>query len=229
MKSPADKKVNNFFSSFKPLAYKKNEVIIRSGDSISQIYYLKKGYVRQYLLTADGEDVTMHIFKPSSFFPIMLVLSNTENKYFFETVTPAKVFIAPKDAVLTFLKKEPDVLFDLTARMSSGIMGLLNKIENTVFKNSHYKVTSLLLYLAKRFGKKQKDSIRIELPITHADLANWIGLQRETVSRKIELLKKKGHLANKNQSLVIHNIKKLEDELSLSSKPPFFQNSVGKG
>lgn len=218
MKSSADQKVKNFFSAFKPYSYKKNEMIIRSGDSISQIYYLKKGYVRQYLLTADGEDITMHIFKPFSFFPIMLVMSNTENKYYFETITTARVFTAPKAAVLDFLKKEPDVLFDLTSRMSSGIVGLLNKIENTVFKNSHYKVTSLLVYLAKHFGKKQKDSIRIDLPITHAGLANWIGLQRETVSRKIELLKKKGYLANKNQSLVIHNIKKLEEELRNSKK-----------
>lgn len=100
------KKIETFFSPHRPLTYKKGKVILQNFDPLSHIFYFQKGLVRQCVITNEGEEITIHFFKPPSFFPIMLALSQEENRYTFIAATNAVVRKAPVEAVLLFLKKE---------------------------------------------------------------------------------------------------------------------------
>ncbi len=204
------KKLEEYFSQFRPLHYKKGDIIVRPEDPIFGIYLLKKGFVKQYIISADGDEVTIHIFRPVSFFPMMLAIGNTENNYFFEAVDSVEVWRAPTDKTVDFIKNEPEILFDLAKRFSSGLNGLSKRIEELMFENSYRRVTSLLLYLTKTFGEDGKDGIIIKLPLTHKDIAAWVNLTRETTSRQLEKLSKKDIISYKNHLIVIKNLKELE-------------------
>ena len=210
-----EEKLDAFFSKYPIGSFAKGELILRADQPVTKIYYLKEGFVRQYLITPNGEEITLTVFKPVSYFPIMLVLNNKRNKYYFEAIEKITVRACPPNDILAFLKKNPDVLFDLTCRFADGLNGMLLKIENMVFESAYAKVASLLLYLANRFGEKQDTAIVINLPLTHHDIGSWVGLQRETVSRQIESLIKKGVLTNKNHTLVVENLEKLKEEVNL--------------
>ncbi len=208
-----EKKLDAFFQQYSLLHFKKNETILSAGSDIVDIFYLKKGFVRQSLITVDGEDITLHVFKPVSFFPIMLALGKKSlSKYTFSALEALDLRRAPYEKMEAFLKTEPDVLFDLATRLSQGLNGLLTKIETGTFTNAYEKVVSLLLYLSKQFGKETGSSITITLPLTHPDIASWTGLQRETVSRQIEVLQDKGILHREKNHLVIIDMHKLQKE-----------------
>ncbi len=81
MKKGVLEKLDFFFSKFKFLHYEKSEMLVRAGDPVFGIYFLKKGFVRQYVLSEDGEELTIHVYRPPAFFPTMLLLSNYPNKY----------------------------------------------------------------------------------------------------------------------------------------------------
>lgn len=216
MKKNVEQKLDTFFSQFRTIHFKKGEIITNATDPIDYIFYLKKGFVRQYFTTADGEDITHHIFKPISYFPIMLALSHTPNSYTFEAIENLHVQKAPTDKVITFLHQEPEVLFDLAQRLSQGLSKLLIKNESILFKDAYTKVASLLTYLAKRFGTPDNSRTVITLPVRHTDLASWLGMERETVSRQIQKLQKKEIVGYNNILLVINDMKKLEQEATIS-------------
>ena len=205
------KKLEDFFSQYRPLQYKKGDIIVRPEDPIFGIYLLKKGFVKQYIVSEDGDEVTIHIFKPVSFFPMMLAIGNTENNYFFEAVDSVEVWRAPTDKALDFVKNEPEILFDLASRFAAGLNGLSKRIEVLMFENAYRRITSLLLYLSKRFGEKEKNNIIISLPLTHKDIAAWVNLTRETTSRQLEKLSKKNIISYQNHHFVIKNLKMLEE------------------
>ena len=211
MNETIKQKLEEFFSQFKHLTYKKGEILIRADDEPQGIFYLKSGTVRQYSISKDGEEQTLTLYKPISYFPMMWAINNTPNAYYFEALTDVEVYRAPRDAVLEFIKKEPDVLYDLTSRIYSGMHGLLSRMEYLLFSSAYNKILFTLINNATRFGVCENGEIRLHM--THKDIAAFSGLTKETISREIKKLEEKGLVKNQNQLLIIKDVKILENEL----------------
>jgi CRP/FNR family transcriptional regulator len=194
-------KTNNIKSAFSNSTREKlakGTLIYQPEDKIEKIYLLIEGNVRQYVISQSGEEITIHIYKPSSFFPIMMVIGNIPNRFYFEASSQCVVQVLPKQDVLSFLKSNPSVFLDLVQRFVKGTDGLIQRLESTVANKSRQKIVSLLLYLVKSFGEKNgKSSTKINLKLSHEDFASWTGLTRETVSRQVSYLKNKGFISTK--------------------------------
>ncbi len=216
MESRSRKKIEDFFSDTETIRYKKGEVLIRADDSIHWIFYLKNGYVRQYSITKDGQETTVHIFRPASYFPVMIVFAKVNNPFNFEALSDIEIKRKPVDEVLEFIKNEPDVLFDLTTRFARGLFGLSLRVENLSFENAYKRLVLFMLYLAENFSlpSKKINNVTIGLKLTHSHIASYIGTSRETTSKEIEKLAKSGAVGKNGQFIVIKNVKKLEEELS---------------
>lgn len=212
MDNTIKQKLETFFSQFKHLTFKKGEILIRADDEPAGIFYLKSGVIRQYSISKEGEEQTLTIYKPISYFPMMWAINGTENAYYFEALTEVETYRAPKDIVVEFIKKEPDVLFDLTSRIYSGMHGLLSRMEYLLFSSAYNKILFTLINNANRFGEKQTNG-EIYIHMTHKDIAAFSGLTKETISREIKKLEEKGLVKNQNQLLIIQSITTLEDEL----------------
>lgn len=207
------KKLSNFFEEYKSIRYKKGEVIIRANDLIKNVFFIKRGHVRIYSISDSGEEATFHIARPGSYFPMMLVLSDVRNSYYCEATTAVDLRVAPVDTVVEFVKNDPEILFDLTSRFASGLCGLMSRLENLIFDPAYIKLIVLLEYFMRRFGKKDGEGIIIQLPLTHTSIASWLGINRETVSRQMKKLNKKGLIERKKGFLIISDVKKLHDQL----------------
>lgn len=216
MSSKIINKLNNFFKKYSFQTYKKGEVLIRPGDLVPGIFYLKKGTVRQYSLSKDGDDQTLTIYKPESFFPLMFAINKIRNTYFFDAASDLELWKAPNEDVLVFLKENPDVMYDLVSRLYQGMHGLLSRIEYLMYGTAYLKVIFTLLNLSYRFGEENRVTNNISLHITHRDIASLSGLRKETISREIAKLQKKNIIQNKNHLVIIKDITKLHNELGLS-------------
>lgn len=196
-------KISTFFASFSPFSYKTGDRVINSTDEINDIYFLETGKVRMYAISADGSEVTLNMFGAGSYFPIMIPLSGKPNSYYFDVLEPITGYKAPTEKVISFLKNEPELLFELTTNFSRGLVGLTSRIETLAFDNAYERVRNVLGYLA---GKQESSNDHVVLTLTHEDIAAWIGLQRETVSRQIEKMQKQGLLEIKNKEIIIHRL-----------------------
>ena len=212
MNQNVSEKIDKFFSGFYPVSFEKGEIIIRPNGKIQNIFLLKKGKVRMYSVSDDGQEVTLHVFRPQSFFSIMLSLSEVYDKYCFEALEKVETVRAPVEKVIEFVKSDQEVLFDLTTRFSNAISGLTLRIESMAFGDAYNRVASLLFYLCKKFGEVREGKTIINMTLQHDDIANWVGIRRETVSRQFEKMQKEKIVENKNKQLVI-NIQKLKDAI----------------
>jgi len=217
MKPAPFKKLNDFFSQFKLLHYKKREIILRPDDTPSGVFYLCKGYARLYSISQAGEELTLIIFKPEDFFPIVWTINNTENIYYFEAMTQVELWRAPREQFLDFMKSNSDVFFELTSRILVRFGGLLERMEYLVFGSAYQKVASILVICAQRFGLKEGKGIKIRVPLTHKDIANLVGITRETASVEMKKLERKGLIYYRGRLFIIKDIKGLEKESLLNS------------
>lgn len=109
----------DFFSQFQLRTYKQGEMLIRADDDPQGIFCLTKGYVRQYIISRTGEELTLHILQPISYFPMVWAFNDTPNVYFYEALTPVEIGRAPKNQVLEFIKDKPDLISELMSELLS--------------------------------------------------------------------------------------------------------------
>lgn len=213
MNDTVRQQLDDFFSRYTKLRYRKGEVIVRADDSPAGIYYLKKGFVRMIATAGSGETLVMHVFKPGSFFPMMWGINDAQNRYQFEAVNESEAYRAPREEVVRFVKQNPDVLFDLASRLLSGTSGLLQRMEHLVLDSAYDKTVKLLSYYVRNFGTPDTKSDGTVIVLTHREVAAWIGTTRETASLQIEALVKKGLASYRGRQLVVKDIRKLEQEV----------------
>lgn len=215
-------KLEIFFTSYSKHQYKKGEILIRADEESSGVFYVKEGVVRQYAISKKGEELVVNIFKPIAFFPMGWAINNSKNDYYYEALTNLEVYKAPREKLINFLKNNPDVLYDLLSRIYRGLDGLFTRMTYMMSGGAYDRLITEIIIQAKRFGKHKSAPASgtnaernvIEMHVTERELAAQAGITRETVSREMKILKEKGLVTFAKNVLLIHDLQKLEGELS---------------
>lgn len=177
-------KISDFIENYPSKKYPAGKNFLNEAETPKALYYLKSGYVRRYTNSVDGKELTVHIFEKGSIFPLSWAFYNEVPNSTLQALSQIELKLIKKKDFLSFIKKNPNELFEITKRMVRATEGLAKRIEVLSFERADNKLTSMLLYLEKHFGKKFK--------FTHEDLAALTGLSRERVSIEMKNLKDKG-------------------------------------
>lgn len=212
------KEFETFYKQFQIRDYKKGEMLIRADDDPQGIFCLTKGYVRQYTISPAGNELSLHILQPISYFPMVWAINGTPNVYFFEALTAVEVGRAPRQQVISFIKDKPALLFALMSELLEDYAETLTRVEHLVFSDAYRRVISILIYIAKHFGQAHKKGIIVNHRFTQADIATLVGVARETASIELLKLEKTGLIKYIDHSILFDDLDKLS--ALISSVPP---------
>jgi CRP-like cAMP-binding protein len=207
-------KLDTYFQRSEFVRYKKGDIILQPDESPHDIFYIEKGHVRVYSLTEWGDEKLFVIYKETELFPLFLLFNVRPLNHFYEALDDVIIRKVPKENFLTFLKKHPEELLELSSKLISIFDVLINRIDSLEYTNAYARLISRLLYLAERFGEIQKNTVLITLPIHQKDIASSIALTRETTSREFKKLEEKGIVGYTNHLIVINDIEALKKEMS---------------
>ncbi len=171
-----------------------NHYIFRDGDEAISFAAIVSGVVKLIKTTAEGERHIIGLVYAPEF------LGHTfaeQHRFSAAAATEVDMCTFPRASFNRLQDEFPELerwLFEFTVReldISRDWTLMLGR------KSSYERVASLLLIIAKRSraagcGPLAKNSAEFELPLTRSELADYLGLTLETVSRKISGLKRKG-------------------------------------
>jgi len=201
------KKLNPFFAQYKLLNYKKGQVILRPEDKIEYIYFIEKGYVKFYYLSQDGKELTFLIYKPGYIFPLLFTfLGDTTTRYYFEAYTPLILRRAPRETFTELISTNTFLMFSLSQEVVLRWQELLNRMELLKLGTACQNVAYVIMLCAEQFGLKNGQTITIDLPLAHKDIASMVGLTRETVSLEMKKLEQLGLIEYKRGNITIKDI-----------------------
>nr|WP_294848160.1 helix-turn-helix domain-containing protein [uncultured Sphingomonas sp.] len=170
------------------------------GEAAGRIFMLTKGFLKLYSLLGDGRRQITGFMFPGDFIGF-----TTDDEYLFsaETLTDAELWAFSKSGFAEFCGSNPDVqreLFHLAAREIAAVQQQILMLGR---KNAAERMASYLSMLLARFERisGRHESI-IELPMTRIDIADYIGLTKETVSRMIAELRDRRLIRLVNQDRV---------------------------
>lgn len=179
--------VERFFAGGVERQLSKGELLLMpDAAEPAPISYLVEGQVIQYDIDPEGNRSVVNVFKPGAFFPLSVAINHSPIAYFFEAVTPVVVRQVDAREVEQFLKREPEVVYDVLSRVYRGMDGLLGRVTQLLSGDARSRVLYELDILAQRFGTTVEDGVDIK--VTAGQLAEMTGLTRETVSRALRIL-----------------------------------------
>lgn len=208
-------KILNVFSESKVYNFKKGQVIIRPDEEIPYTYYIVRGFVNIYSISANGQQKDLIIFRAGDIFPLVpIVRGDVLSTWFFEAMTDVDLLRIPRLEFTNHMKNDPDIKDEIMDLLVSVIKIFRRRIDILEVIKSDERIIEDLLFISESFGVTNNDgSVVLNVPITHKDIASRAGVTRETVSREISKLEKKGLVDYDKHMIVIKNINKLQEEL----------------
>lgn len=213
---PNLERLEEFFLQFKPSFYKKGETILRAGDFPQGVLFLKKGYVRLFSISGEGKELTLVIYRPGEFFPVVWTFGGKRPSiYSFEALTACELTKVPREDFIDFIKNDIETFIDVTRHMISRFQIALRRMEYLTFGNSASRLASILLICAKEYSRKKSGEYELLIPFTHRDFANLVGVTRETISIELKKFERRGIVGRHGRRLVIKKKRQLEKEAIL--------------
>lgn len=172
--------------------YKKGELIILEGARPESLIIINSGRVKAYRNTIEGREHILYIFSEGDFFGEKNLLLDHEATYNAEALEDTGICTINKKAFQELMREYPELSFKVMEELCSRLARLENTIESMGTKNVELRVNSVLVEFSEKYGSQHPRGILVELPMSREGIANYIGLTRETVSRKMSLLQEEG-------------------------------------
>ena len=173
-------------------SFRKKERIYLPGEPGQSIYLLKKGVVKISKVTLDGRELTLAFLKPGEIFGELEVMGETARDTQAEAHSDLLICVLRRENLMQIMEMKPKLGIQLSKLIGFRRKVIENRLENLIFRSISQRLASLLLELGREFGEPNGNGVKINLPLTHQDLANLIGAARQTVTETLHTFKSHG-------------------------------------
>jgi CRP/FNR family transcriptional regulator len=168
------------------------EMLFLESDPADSLFVITEGSIKLYKMLADGRrQITGFLFR-SDFLGLAF---RDRYAYSAEALSATTVCRFPKDRLEALLDEFPEMERRLLSIASNELASAQDQMLLLGRKTAEEKLASFLWILSRRAMLKDQDIKTIDLPMTRMDMADYLGLTIETVSRSFSSLKRKGIIA----------------------------------
>ncbi|RED45036.1 Crp/Fnr family transcriptional regulator [Aestuariispira insulae] len=185
------------------------EPIIDEGEVAGSLFNVTGGAVKLYKLMPDGRRQITGFLFAGDFLGIAL---NDIYAYSAEAVNQVKLCRFPSTKLEDLLSQFPHMEKRLLGMASNELVQAQEHMLLLGRKSAKEKVCSFLLSLSRRAEKRGEQPSPISVPMSRADIGDYLGLTTETVSRTFTNLKRDGFIRLLEGGIVdIPDMEKLEE------------------
>jgi CRP/FNR family transcriptional regulator, cyclic AMP receptor protein len=195
--------IKDWFDTYVLLNYQKGQVIIHEDEEPKSLFLVESGYVKAYTITKYGERNVLEIHRKGDIFSLPALLERRVSGVYYEAATAVQLRRMPKEVFYEGLERSHMVTQAVIWQTLSLLNVYSDRIQNLAYRTAKERIVARLLFLVDRFGKEHEGELFIDTPITHQELADSLSITRETATRMLDELKRKGLLDQRNRQFVI--------------------------
>jgi CRP-like cAMP-binding protein len=167
---------------------KKGEIIIRSDVLISNIIYLKTGFVKEFMVSSNSKTRIIQILKPHTYLGIHSLFGDKINHYSYAALEDLKVCYIDINAFKQLVKENGNFAFQILSEVGKENLYNYYRFISNSHKKTDGRFADILLYLSEKIY----ENIRFNLQLTRQELADLIGVSRENLTRVLSKFKEEG-------------------------------------
>jgi CRP/FNR family cyclic AMP-dependent transcriptional regulator len=172
-----------------PIHYPDAAKLFNEGEPARGLYVIQSGRVKLYLTSVDGRTLILRMAKAGDVLGLPGTLSGRQYEVTAETLGPCQLVFIKRDPFLRLMNCFKEIGIGVAQQLSSSYISACHEIRCLgLSQTSGEKLAMLLLEWPMSAGDTAS---RIKFAFRHEDVAQMIGISRETVSRLFVEFKKR--------------------------------------
>lgn len=198
--SPVD-----YIKQFPLHVFEKGDVITPEGLEASNVFAIQSGFIKVSTLDDAGSQQLLWIASRYDIVPAELLFSKTAPVGFFYTaLSEVNSYVIPKSEFLKHASESLIFMSEIARGMSMHYDDLLYRLRSVEQTKAKHKIALTLLNLGRRFSAEAIVNLsELGLELTHQDIADMVGMTRETTSLELGKLRAEDYIAYNRGKLTL--------------------------
>jgi CRP/FNR family transcriptional regulator, cyclic AMP receptor protein len=191
--------------------YPRGSLIFVEGQLPRGVYVLCEGRAKVSISSAEGKTLVLRIAYPGDLLGISSALTGRPYGATVETLVPSRIDFIARRELLQLLDRDKKASLGVAQILSRKLSGVVDHTRMLVLSRSaSEKLARLLVRWCDESGIRTAHGIRINLGLTHEEMAQMICASRETVTRLLADLKRKQIVSLADNAILVRNRQALE-------------------
>ena len=195
-------------------SFKKEDFIIKPGETPPGVFYIVEGLVKAYNIGHYGEENLLIIRKDAELFPLIWAITGRERRVIYKAIAPTTTLRVHRDDFTEFMHNNPDALAPLMDMTLEMYRLHSERLLNLEYRTVRERIISFLLTMAQRFGEITEEGLLISVPLRHQDIASSINSSRETTTRELAIMMRRGMISRSSSRILLKEPRALRAYLS---------------
>lgn len=213
--SLSEQELDRIISVRKHMVLKKGETLFLEGEKVSKLFIISDGMIKISKNTATGKEQIINILTVGDFLGESNILGDTQESNVSATaVKSTELCTISREDLKEILYSNPSICLKLLSELNKRLIEVENLSKNLSNNNPEARICCMLLEFSEKYGKDINGKIEIDLPLNREGMANYCGIARETLSRKLTLLESEDIIkAIGTKKIIINNLSLLEESM----------------
>ena len=190
-------------------SFKKKQTIYMDGDSPQNVYFVKKGKIRTFLIYEDGREMTTGMFSDGDFFGYEAVLLNKVYTETAESMDDSELHLIRKNEFNSLLFKDIGIAKKFIELLSDNVVEKQEQLLKLAYNSVRKRVADALVTLSGKFMKNGSNVC--EIKVSRDDLAAMVGTATETISRTLSDFKEEKLIVKEGNTIKVIALEKLKN------------------
>ena len=176
-----------------PQLFRRGERLFHAGDRLRSLYVVRSGAVKTCLVSPDGDEQIVAFHSPGE---VLALDAVADGRYACDGVAldTASVCAIAYDELAARAARRPGLQEALFRAMSAAIKRSAEMVLMLGKKNAEQRMATFLLACAEAQHRRGYSATEVSLPMSRADIGNYLSLAVETVCRLLTRLQAEGIL-----------------------------------
>lgn len=186
--------------------FSKGQTLLLKDDTPRAVYVIESGTVRAYSITHDGAERLVSIHRKGEDIPVGFGFGLIEKpQYFYEAYTKCRVRLVPRTDFEHFLHTHPGVIYERCMRAEALLLATFSRINALEQSRASDKIAFMMFSMANQLGVRLRPyKTRLQLTVTQQEIANSLGLTRETTNSELKKLELKHLISHSRKNYVLY-------------------------
>ncbi len=202
-----------------PQSCRRHGFVFQAGSAGENVYVLLSGRIKIFQLSPVGREIIQWFCFPGEVFGLAEMPRGGRREVYAQACADSEVLSIPKERFRSFLIESPSTAMLVIDLLSCRLRTLGDMLLNLTADDVMSRVIKLLTRLAARYGKRVDADFRLDIDLTHQEMADMIGTSRQTVTSALGSLKRRGILRVQNHAIYIQKPELLEHMLDTVPDP----------
>lgn len=183
--------------------YPKNKLLIGQQADQKTVFFIQSGTVKLVRLDEEGRECIHRIVRDGFFLPGTSLFYHDPLPVSGYCITDATIIETPQLEFERWIEPFPKTIMRVAGEMNRRLYLMYEWTHRLAVSGTPERVHFLLDQLATTYGHTEADGVHIDLPVTQTEIAQMLGVSRESVNRVWNTLRRSHVLQGQSQSWVL--------------------------